>query len=179
MKKQILTIFATFLAICTGCKSIPEDAKVYTVSYAVGAAAAKVVDKSSITDKTTTAIVKTLNDIQMYVPATNETFTTKWMPIVSMNVKKMTENNEITSFDATLIEHTFVIICNGLDYLVEKRYPNINAYENLMSSAIYGFSSGFMSYFSPTSAFASRSTTNEIDEDEYMKAFDYLKMRKN
>lgn len=169
---------AFLLAFFTGCKSIPEDAKVYTVSYAVGAAAAKVVDKSNITDKTTAAIVKTLNDIQMYVPATNETFTAKWMPIVSMNVKKMAENNEITSFDATLIEHTFVIICNGLDYLVEKRYPNINVYENLMSSAIYGFSSGFLSYFSPTGAFASRSTTNEIDEDEYMKAFDYLKMRK-
>jgi hypothetical protein len=162
-----------------GCKSIPEDAKVYTVSYATGAAAAKVIDKSNITDKTTTIIIKTLNDIQLYVPATNETFTSKWMPIISTNVKKMSENNEITSFDATLIEHTFIIVCNGLDYLVEKRYPNINTYENLMSSAIYGFSAGFLSYFNSTNTLASRSTINEIDKDEYLKALKYLENCKN
>ena len=175
MKKIILSItFLISIFSFVGCKSIPTDAKVYTVSYAVGAASANVVDKTNINEKTTTAIIKTLNTVQICVPATNETFTVKWMPIVSTNSKNMVITGELTQLEATIIEKTFVIICNGLDYIIEKRYPDVNVYENLMSSAIYGFSAGFLTYFNNVNTFASRSISDSIDEEEYLKAYEYL-----
>ena len=175
MKKQIFIIFTLLLSICVGCKSVPSDAKVYTVSYAVGAASAKVVDKTNINEKTTKAIIKKLNTVQIYVPATNETFNAKWMPIVSTNSKNMVTAGELTQFEAVIIEKTFVVICNGLDYIIEKRYPDVNVYENLMSSAIYGFSTGFLTYFNNANVFSSRSISDSLDEDEYLKAIEYLK----
>ena len=175
MKKQIFIIFTLLMSICVGCKSVPSDAKVYTVSYAVGAASAKVVDKTNVNEKTTKAIIKTLNTVQICVPATNETFTAKWMPIVSTNSKNMVISGELTQLEAVIIEKTFVVICNGLDYIIEKRYPDINVYENLMSSAIYGFNAGFLTYFNTANTFASRSILDNIDEEEYLKALEYLK----
>lgn len=177
MKKQIFIIFTLLLSICVGCKSVPSDAKVYTVSYAVGAASAKAVDKTKVNEKTTKAIIKTLNTVQICVPATNETFTVKWMPIVSTNSKNMVTAGELTQLEAAIIEKTFVVICNGLDYIIEKRYPDINVYENLMSSAIYGFSTGFLTYFNNVNVFSSRSISNSLDEEEYLKALEYLKTR--
>lgn len=177
MKKQIFIIFTLLLSICVGCKSVPSDAKVYTVSYAVGAASAKAVDKTKVNEKTTKAIIKTLNTVQICVPATNETFTVKWMPIVSTNSKHMVTAGELTQLEAAIIEKTFVVICNGLDYIIEKRYPDINVYENLMSSAIYGFSTGFLTYFNNVNVFSSRSISNSLDEEEYLKALEYLKTR--
>lgn len=177
MKKQIFIIFTLLLSICVGCKSVPSDAKVYTVSYAVGAASAKAVDKTKVNEKTTKAIIKTLNTVQICVPATNETFTVKWMPIVSTNSKNMVTAGELTQLEAAIIEKTFVVICNGLDYIIEKRYPDVNVYENLMSSAIYGFSTGFLTYFNNVNVFSSRSISNSLDEEEYLKALEYLKTR--
>lgn len=176
MKKIILSIiFLITVFSFVGCKSVPSDAKVYTVSYAVGAASAKVVDKTNINEKTTKAIIKTLNNVQICVPATNETFTAKWMPIVSTNSKNMVTAGELTQLEAAIIEKTFIVICNGLDYIIEKRYPDVNVYENLMSSAIYGFSTGFLTYFNNANVFSSRSISDSLDEDEYLKALEYLK----
>jgi hypothetical protein len=161
--------------MCIGCKSIPPDVKVYAVSYTIGAASAKVIDKTNINEKTTTAIIKTLNTVQIYVPSTNETFALKWMPIITTNTNNMVKNNELTQTEAFLIEKTFVVICNGLDYIIEKRYPDVNIYENLMSSAIYGFSNGFLTYFNNTNTFNSRLIYDSLDEEEYLKALEYLK----
>ena len=177
MKTKIITILTCFglLISIFGCKSIPDDAKMYTVSYAVGAATAKVVDMSNINDKTTEVIVKTMNSVQLYVPATNETFTSKWTPIISLNVSTMVKSGELTEIEATFIEKTFKVVCNGLDYLIEKRFPEANMYENLMSSAIYGFNAGFLTYFKPSKLLSARTVKDSLDKEEYLKAIEFLK----
>lgn len=174
MKKMIVNMFAAMLAICTGCKSIPEDAKVYTVSYAVGAASAKVVDKTNISQNTTSAIVKTMSIMETYVPSTNETFSVKWMPIISSNIKHMVSNNEISSVEGKLVEQTFTVICSGLDYIIENRYPQISAYNNLMSAAIYGFNAGFLTYYDNENTLTARFRHTPIDMNEFKQVYKYL-----
>ena len=176
MKTKIITILTCFglLISIFGCKSIPDDAKMYTVSYAVGAATAKVVDMSNINDKTTEVIVKTMNSVQLYVPATNETFTSKWMPIISLNVSTMVKSGELTEIEATFIEKTFNVVCNGLDYIFEKRFPEANKYENLMSSAIYGFNAGFLTYFKPSKLLSARTVKDSLDKEEYKLFIEYF-----
>lgn len=176
--KNIIYLFIISLFICTGCKTIPSEANVYTVSYAVGAASANIVDKTDINEKTSNAIIKTLDTIKIYVPSTNETFTIKWIPIVNTRIKNLVLNNELTPIEAVYIEKTFNIICNGLDYIFEERYPNIKTYENLMISAIHGFSSGFSVYFNNKNIFTISNDLNVLDQYEYLKAYEYLKFKK-
>lgn len=169
-----MTLIAVITCVFVGCKSIPTADKIYIASYATGAASAEILNQTKISDKTASAIVKTLNTMQVYVPATNETFTTKWMPIVSGNIVKMVESKELTTTEGKVVELAFTTICSGLDYLVEKRYPEAKTYGDLVSSAIYGFSSGFLSYFDKAKTFSSRRVSASLDEDEFARAYEYL-----
>lgn len=179
MKKIILSIFAGFLIVFTGCKSIPTADKMYITSYAVGAASAEVLETTKISDKTANIIVKTLNSVQLYIPATNETFTGKWLPIVSVNVNTMIKNNEFSTAEGQIVNKSFELICKGLDYIIEQRYPQAKQYNDLMSSAVYGFSSGFLSYFNPNKMIMTKFKSRSLDEDEYLKALKYLENCKN
>lgn len=169
-----MTLIAAITCICVGCKSIPTADKMYIASYATGAASAEILNQTKISDKSATTIVTTLNSMQIYIPATNETFSTKWMPIISVNINKMTASGELSVVEGQIVTLSFNTICKGLDYLVEERYPESKMYGDLVSSAIYGFSSGFLSYFDAAKTFSSRCVSASLNEDEFARAYEYL-----
>jgi hypothetical protein len=178
MKKllKITSIFTMLTCFCFGCKTIPSIDQMYMTSYAVGAAAAKVANLNDVSESTAKNIEKTLNDVKIYVPSTNETFTSKWMPLISVSLSNQIKKNELTLAEAALAEKIFKVVCNGMDFIIKERYEISNTYSELVSTAIYGFSSGFLTYFSksPTTVAAQPKTTYYCSKKEFTKAYEYL-----
>lgn len=174
MKKLCLFTIISCLFAVIGCKTLPTVDKMYITSYAVGAASAKVIDITNVSDKTVAAVITILNSTQTYVPSTNETFSAKWPVIVDQRINTLVEKSEISDADAKFVKAAFVTMCKGLDYIVDVRYPSAKQYNDLMSSAIYGFSSGFTTYFNNSYVLKSSVTPNSLDGKEFTQAYRYL-----
>ena len=176
--KKYILIFTTLALFCFGCKTIPSIDQMYITAYSVGAAAAKVANLNDVPENIAKNIEKTLNDVKIYVPSTNETFTSKWMPMISVSLSEQVKKNELTLAEAALAEKIFKVVCNGMDFIIKERYEISNTYSELISTAIYGFSSGFLTYFSKSTIVVASAQPKKSyygSKKDFVEAYNYLK----
>ena len=147
--KTIVCCLIAALAVAVGCKSIPTADELYATSKAVGVAAALVANQTKINDKSRNVIVEIINQVDAYVPTTNETVSVAWNKIAEKRVQILVDEKKIDADQTDLILSTFKVCTKSIDYLVYTRFPAVGKDIVLVESAAHGFCEGFLSYFKP------------------------------
>ena len=168
MKKLIMmAIAAIALAGCSGCKTNWTVEQVDTMSFAVGAAAAKVAnlydDKISVESRDAT--IEVMNKLQYCIPDTNETFQAKWTEIASEHLDTLVASKKITEAQKDKI----MIIVNMATLAIDRfcdKHDGVKQSKEYTSAIVYGFCAGFLNNFKPANMFGARIKT-EYDEDTY------------
>ena len=169
MKKIILYVASAVAMLFFGCKQIPSVETMETTAIAVGKAAAYVANQTKIDDKSRAVVIEVMTKASEVVPSADQTFVDAWTPIAKEVTDKLVKEGKLDEAQAVLVNSAFAVACKGLDYLVTVRFPKAKQYENLMSAAVKGFTSGFLSVFKPVNGVVS------VPAEDYDKeAYDFL-----
>ena len=168
MKKLIMmAIAAIALVCCSGCKTKWTVEQVDTMSFAVGAAAAKVAnlydDKISVESRDAT--VEVMNKLQYSIPDTNETFQAKWTEIASEHLNTLVANKKITEVQKDKIMIIVNMATSAIDRFCDK-HDGVKQSKEYTSAIVNGFCTGFLNNFKPANMFGAGIKT-EYDEDTY------------
>ena len=165
MKKILMIIAAAMTAVITGCKSIPTPESMTTTAYTVGIASGVVANQTKIDDTSRNVVIDIMNEVEMCVPQTNETFESAWMPIARNHTQKLFDEGKIDRGQYDLIISAFDVACKGIDYLVTVRFPKAHEYTELINAATHGFCDGFLSVFKPANVVAATHTSVAADKE--------------
>ena len=170
--KMMVVIATAALCAMSGCKSVPTPEKIEAVAKLTGTSAAMVVNMTKIDEKSKTVILEIMDKVAEVVPQTNQTFTEVWTPIAEEYVNKLVEEKKIDEGQGQLIVSGFSIVCNGIDYIFDVRYPKAKQYKELVEAAVHGFIDGYKS-ISISVGLKSAAAKTAYDT----KAYDYLKTK--
>ena len=168
MKKLIMTAIAAIALVgCSGCKTKWTVEQVDTMSFAVGAAAAKVANiyDDKIQVESRNATIEVMNKLQYCIPDTNETFQTKWTDIASEHLDTLVANNKITEVQKDKIMITVNMATSAIDRFCDK-HDGVKQSKEYTSAIVHGFCTGFLNNFKPANMFGVGIKT-EYDEDTY------------
>ena len=168
MKKLIMTTIAAIALVgCSGCKTKWTVEQVDTMSFAVGAAAAKVANiyDDKIQVESRNATIEVMNKLQYCIPDTNETFQAKWTDIASEHLDTLVANNKITEVQKDKIMITVNMATSAIDRFCDK-HDGVKQSKEYTSAIVHGFCTGFLDNFKPANMFGARIKT-EYDEDTY------------
>ena len=168
MKKLIMTAIATIALVgCSGCKTKWTVEQVDTMSFAVGAAAAKVANiyDDKIQVESRNATIEVMNKLQYCIPDTNETFQAKWTDIASEHLDTLVANNKITEVQKDKIMITVNMATSAIDRFCDK-HDGVKQSKEYTSAIVHGFCTGFLNNFKPANMFGVGIKT-EYDEDTY------------
>ena len=168
MKKLIMTAIAAIALVgCSGCKTKWTVEQVDTMSFAVGAAAAKVANiyDDKIQVESRNATIEVMNKLQYCIPDTNETFQAKWTDIASEHLDTLVVNNKITEVQKDKIMITVNMATSAIDRFCDK-HDGVKQSKEYTSAIVHGFCTGFLNNFKPTNMFGAGIKT-EYDEDTY------------
>ena len=175
--KMIKSMFAlagaaAMLSIA-GCKTIPTVDTMKSVSSAIGAAAGLVANESKIDDKARNTVVAIMEEVARVVPKQGQSFEDAWTPVAKEVVGKLVADGKITEGVGAISLAAFGVAVNGIDYIFTVRYPNAREYEELVSAAVSGFTSGFLTVFKPVNGEEAKGVELKVDK----AAYDWLKKR--
>ena len=168
MKKLIMTAIAAIALVgCSGCKTKWTVEQVDTMSFAVGAAAAKVANiyDDKIQVESRNATIEVMNKLQYCIPDTNETFQAKWTDIASEHLDTLVANNKITEVQKDKIMITVNMATSAIDRFCDK-HDGVKQSKEYTSAIVHGFCTGFLNNFKPANMFGVGIKT-EYDEDTY------------
>ena len=168
MKKLIMTAIAAIALVgCSGCKTKLTVEQVDTMSFAVGAAAAKVANiyDDKIQVESRNATIEVMNKLQYSIPDTNETFQAKWTDIASEHLDTLVANNKITEVQKDKIMITVNMATSAIDRFCDK-HDGVKQSKEYTSAIVHGFCTGFLNNFKPANMFGVGIKT-EYDEDTY------------
>ena len=168
MKKLIMTAIAAIALVgCSGCKTKWTVEQVDTMSFAVGAAAAKVANiyDDKIQVESRNATIEVMNKLQYCIPNTNETFQAKWTDIVSEHLDTLVANKKITEVQKDKIMITVNMATSAIDRFCDK-HDGVKQSKEYTSAIVHGFCAGFLNNFKPANMFGVGIKT-EYDEDTY------------
>ena len=168
MKKLIMTAIAAIALVgCSGCKTKWTVEQVDTMSFAVGAAAAKVANiyDDKIQVESRNATIEVMNKLQYCIPDTNETFQAKWTDIASEHLDTLVANNKITEVQKDKIMITVNMATSAIDRFCDK-HDGVKQSKEYTSAIVHGFCAGFLNNFKPANMFSTGIKT-EYDEDTY------------
>lgn len=168
MKKLIMTAIAAIALVgCSGCKTKWTVEQVDTMSFAVGAAAAKVANiyDDKIQVESRNATIEVMNKLQYCIPDTNETFQAKWTDIASEHLDTLVANNKITEVQKDKIMITVNMATSAIDRFCDK-HDGVKQSKEYTSAIVHGFCTGFLNNFKPANMFGAGIKT-EYDEDTY------------
>lgn len=168
MKKLLIVATLGLMTAMFGCKSIPSTDQMYAASYSIGASAGLVANMTKIDDVSRNTVVDIINLVDSCIPEVNQSFTEAWIPIAQAHVSQLIENGKINAGQGIPIMNVFNVCVHGMDYLVTVRYPDARQYQELVKSAVHGFTGGLLTTFKPTNSLCSSPV--KIDK----KAYDYL-----
>lgn len=157
MKK--LLILATIASAIVGCKTIPSQQKVTTLSTAIGAASGAVCKMANVTSNEIEVITQVFDTMKEFIPEPSMTFSEKWTPIINAQVDLMYQDGKLTDDEVAIAKMVLVYSSDGVDYMF-KKHPKWREYEDLVNTAINGFIKGFNYIISRKLTF---SVTNEGD----------------
>lgn len=167
MKNVLMTIVAAFAVVFSGCKQIPSVETMETTATAVGKAAGYVANQTKIDDKSRTVVIEIVTKAAEVTPAKDQTFVDAWTPIAKEITDKLIAEGKIDQGQALLINGAFGVACRGLDYLFTVRYPKAKEAQNLVSAAIKGFTTGFLTVFKPVNGAVSATASGDFDKEAY------------
>ena len=168
MKKLIMTAIAAIALVgCSGCKTKWTVEQVDTMSFAVGAAAAKVANiyDDKIQVESRNATIEVMNKLQYCIPDTNETFQAKRTDIASEHLDTLVANNKITEVQKDKIMITVNMATSAIDRFCDK-HDGVKQSKEYTSAIVHGFCTGFLNNFKPANMFGVGIKT-EYDEDTY------------
>lgn len=170
--KKIFLVFVMALSLI-GCKSTtitPESA--YRIGSSSGLAAAYVVKLSNIDNNVKSAITAITVELANVVPTNTQTFAEVWMPIVSNKIAEYSLKQGFTSNQKTVLNTTFNVVVDALDYMLMRNANLKNNIENTLS-AVNGFCISFNSVMVNQNTLAASRTLHDVDSEMYM----YLKTK--
>ena len=176
MKKIAFSLLAAMAVTITGCKDLPSADTIATLSKTIGYAAGITCNLGGITPGCRKTIIEVLDIAGEVVPATNETFTAAWGPVVKKTVEKFVAEGKIDASEGNLVISAMTVATSGLDYMFDVRWPKAKQYKELVSAGTKGFIEGFRSVVN--SALSASKGTFKYDKAEYDKAIEYLNKKK-
>ena len=171
MKKSLIITSLVVATLC-GCRTIPTPEKMESTATAIGYTAGLVANNVGIKEESRNVIVNIISLVKDNTPTNNQTFVEAWTPLANEIIKKFVDEGKIDVGEAALISKVFDIVTNGMDYIFDKVYPKAREYENLVTAAIRGFSSGFLETFKPVNRTFNRNI--DFNEDAYNYLLKYL-----
>ena len=177
MKKILMAIVEALTFVIVGCKPVNSVENMETTATAVGKAAGYVANQTKIDDNSRAVVIDIMTKASVIVPTNDQKFVDAWSPIAKEITGKLVADGKINEAQSALINGAFGVACKGLDYLVTVRYPNAKNVENLVSAAVKGFTSGFLTVFKPTNGMLSAHADDTYDKEayEYLLATELLK----
>lgn len=169
--KKVLSVALVAMMALVGCKTVPTQDKMYATSYSVGCASGMVVNETKVDDKTRDTIIEVVSIAKEVAPAEGRSFQETWVPFATEYTDTLVRAGRLDPTQATIVVGGVTIASAGLDY-VFNAYPKARTYEELVSAAVNGFSTGFLTTFKPSNA-DTRSISADYDKDAYL----YLKSR--
>ena len=167
IKTAVIVLSAAAIATCIGCKSLPTPEKMQSVASAIGTAAGLVANETKIDDNARNTIVAIVGEVAMVVPKQGQTFEEAWTPVANALVKKLIADGKITKEIGTISLTAFTVVTKGIDYIFDVRYPKAREYEELVSAAVSGFTSGFLTVFKPVNGESARGLETKADKEAY------------
>ena len=175
MKKLAFSILAIAATLITGCKELPSAETIATLSKSIGYAAGITCNLGGISPGCRKTILEVLEIAGEVVPATNETFTAAWGPVVKKTVEKFVAEGKIDASEGNLIISAMTVATSGLDYMFDVRWPKAKQYKELVSAGTKGFIEGFKTVIN--NALSASKESFKYDKAEYDKAIEYLKKK--
>lgn len=172
MYKTLIAVGAIAATVLTGCKNTPTPEVMYKTANAIGVSAGMVANASNIPDDTRTVVVDIVKEVDKCIPRTNQTFEAAWTPVAEAHVEKLVADGKLTNYNKDLVLKTFNIAVCGIDYIFDVRYPEARQYQDVVESAVHGFTEGFLVVFKSTTTL-SATPKEEFDS----QAFEYLKTK--
>lgn len=176
MKKILFLIAAAAIAAFSGCKKVPSVETIGTLSKTIGYAAGMAADLGGVTPGCRKTMIEVLDIVGDVVPATNQTFTAAWTPVIKENVDKFVAAGKIKKEEGDIIVLAGGVVTSGLDYMFEVRWPKAKEYKELVSAGTKGFIEGFKLVIN-SNVEGAKGGFN-YDKDEYDKAMEYFKANK-
>ena len=144
MKKILIVVLAAIAVFFTGCdKDLPTPEKMETTSRAIGVAAGYVAIQTKIDAEAKTAVTVIMNEVAKATPAKDQTFEAAWTPVAKEVVAKLVADGKLKEGQDVLV----LAATKALDYEFNVRYPKAREVTDLVSSAVRGFTDGFLSTF--------------------------------
>ena len=170
--KSMAIIALVGLCAIVGCELVPTADKIESVSRLAGTSAAMVVNMTKIDEQSKAVIIEIMDEVAVAVPQTNQTFTEVWTPIAKEDVAKLVTDGKVDKGQGQLILSGFSIVCNGIDYVFDVRYPKARQYKELVEAAVHGFIRGYKSVSGGT---VLKSVGDKPTYDK--EVYDYLKVK--
>ena len=147
-----------------GCtdKELPTPEKMEAIATVVGRTAGYACELSKTKTEVKTVIANVLDAVSKVTPATNETFTAAWKPVIDAELAK----TGLKDADLAIAKVALTAACEGIDYLFV-RYPKAREIQDLVSVSVKGFIAGYKSVVT----MAVPQTKPELDEE----ALKYIK----
>lgn len=177
MKKILIALVAivgTAMTILTGCKSIPSAMTVETTAYSLGIVGGYACELSKTKTEVREGILTVLDIASKVIPATNETFTVAWTPIIDSEVTKLVETKKIGETEATLIKKALSIATGSIDFMFT-RHPVWKEYQDFVSAAVTGFVGGFETVVQPSNSTLAMPSESVREIDDIKAYQTYLK----
>lgn len=173
MKKILFLMLAAAATVFTGCKNLPSVETIGTLSKTIGYAAGMTANLSGITPGCRKTMLEVLDIVGDVVPATNQTFTAAWTPVIEENVVKFVAEGKIKKEEGDIIILAGGVVTSGLDYIFDVRWPKAKEYKELVSAGTKGFIEGFKLVIN--SSVEGKKGGFIYDKGEYEKAVEYFK----
>ena len=169
MMRLIMLIAAAAMFVFAGCDpKLPTVEQMELTSKTIGVAAGLVANQVKIDSETRTAIAEVMKTVSEVVPAKDQSFEDAWTPVAKEVVAKLVAEGKLKEGQDVLVLGAFKVAVKALDYEFTVRYPQAKEVTELVTAAIRGFSTGFLSTFTPEGAF--KAAPGEYDK----AAYDYL-----
>lgn len=167
-----MSIVALIVALTTlvGCKTLPTPPQIGSSARLIGTSTGLVVNAMGVKDETKKQVLDILNTVCSAIPSSTETFVKVWVPLAKVEIDKLVEKGEMDAAEGDMVLTAFTLVCKGVDYIFEVRYPKAKAYRELVEAAVDGFTQGFASAVNP---YALKANSVEMEYD--VEAYEYLK----
>lgn len=144
-----VTATGTVATTVTGCKSLPTAEAMYSASMAIGYATGMIANQCKIRTEDRQIVIDIVNIVSKTVPAEGQTFEDAWTPIAKAHIQKFIDEGKIDKGIGDIILVAFAVVVKGIDYIFEIRFPKAKLYKDLVIAAIDGFTTGFLTVFTP------------------------------
>ena len=152
MKKTMVigaAVISAMMMLCAGCKQLPTPEVMKATATSIGVAAGMVANETPIDDKARNTVVAIVEEVARVTPKQGQSFEEAWTPVAKEVVAKLIAEGKIDDGVGNIALAAFSIAVKGVDYIFDVRFPKAKEYEELVNSAVAGFTEGFLTVFKP------------------------------